>query len=80
MADCGVLSIAYAYDICSGMDTCEVVWYHTIRTTCPSAWRTGEFSCFPVFHASEGKSKIFYVCRILSCTVCRNNSYQEAGG
>ncbi len=27
-AHCGVLSIAYAYDICSGMDPCKVIYDH----------------------------------------------------
>ena len=54
-ADCGVLSIAYAYDLYSGMDPCEAVYDHTSsRNHLAKCLEDCKFSRFPVLHAWEG--------------------------
>ena len=48
-ADCGVLSIAYAYDICSGMDPRKVIYDHmSIRNHLAKCLEECKFSRFPV--------------------------------
>jgi len=70
MADCGVLSIAYAYDICSGMDPCEAVYDHTsIRNHLAKCLEDCNFSRFPVLHGKEG-NRVKYVQHIeLHCVL-----------
>ena len=45
-ADCGVLSIAYAYDICSGKDPCASMIAHPSVANWQTAWRTASSHAF----------------------------------
>ena len=48
-SDCGVLAIAYAFDICSGFDPCRVRFDHrTIRQHLIACLERCQFSRFPV--------------------------------
>ena len=48
-SDCGVLAIAYAFDICSGFDPCQVRFDHrTIRQHLSACLERCQFSRFPV--------------------------------
>ena len=46
-SDCGVLSIAYAFDICSGLNPCEVRFDHMIRQHLASCLENCQVSRFP---------------------------------
>ena len=55
-ADCGILSIAYAYNICSGKDPCKVAYDHlSIRSHLAKCLEAGKFSRFPVLRERESK-------------------------
>ena len=70
--DCGILSIAYAYDICSGKDPCKVVYDHlSIRSHLAKCLEAGKFSCFPVLRERESKDvkhiqeiQLYCTCRL----------------
>lgn len=47
--DCGVLAIAFAYDLCSGFDSCDVIYNHVqIRTHHVQCLEVGILSRFPI--------------------------------
>ena len=47
-ADCGVLAIAYLFDICSGFDPCQVKFDHRfIRQHLVTCWIIASFNAFP---------------------------------
>ena len=48
-SDCGVLSIAFAYDLCSGIDPCQARYDHQlIRQHLLDCLEDCKLSCFPV--------------------------------
>ena len=48
-SDCGILSIAFAYDLCSGIDLCQARYDHQlIRRHLLDCLEDCKLSCFPV--------------------------------
>ena len=48
-SDCGVLAIAYAFDLCSGLNPCTVRFDHSkIRSHLATCLENCQVSCFPV--------------------------------
>jgi len=90
-ADCGVLSIAYAYDICSGRDPCGVIYDHTsIRNHLAKCLEECQLSRFPVLCERESggvrhvqEIGIFCVCRLpeagdmAECESCKEWFHQH---
>ena len=53
-SDCGVLAIAYAFDICSGVDPCSVRFDRsTIRPHLMTCLENCQVSCIPVLGEQE---------------------------
>ena len=53
-SDCGILSIAYAFDLCSGYDPCEVKYDHKkIRQHLVMCLENFQLSRFPLLCANE---------------------------
>ena len=71
-ADCGVLAIAYAFDICSGLDPCKVVYDHTsIRSHLAKCLEDCSYSRFPIVCERESnevkhveETEVHCVCRL----------------
>ncbi len=71
--DCGVLAIAYAYDICSGSDPCAVVYDHaSIRSHLANSLEDCSLSRFPVSRARKPMSgSVKRVQKVNPVCVCR---------
>ena len=53
-SDCGVLAIAFAFDICSGMDPCSVRFHHNqIRQNLATCLENCQVSRFPILGGRE---------------------------
>ena len=56
-SDCGVLAIAYAFDLCSGLNPCTVRFDHSkIRSHLATCLENCQVTCFPVL--GERKSAV----------------------
>ena len=56
-SDCGVLAIAYAFDLCSGLNPCTVRFYHSmIRSHLATCLENCQVTRFPVL--GERKSAV----------------------
>ena len=68
-SDCGVLAIAYAFDICSGLDPCTVKFDHkSIRQHLTACLEKCQFSRFPVLgERRKGRGKAIHVELHCSC-------------
>ena len=68
-SDCGVLAIAYVFDICSGLDPCAVKFDHkSIRQHLATCLENCQFSRFPVLgDRRKSRSKVTLVKLYCSC-------------
>ena len=61
-SDCGILSIAYAFDLCSGNDPCEVKYDHKKNQTAPGHV-LGELPVVTISFVVRTKKLLYKVCK-----------------
>ena len=61
-SDCGILSIAYAFDVCSGYDPCEVKYDHKKNQTTPGHV-LGELPVVTISFVVQTKKLLYKVCK-----------------